>query len=307
MFRQQAHVPFYARSFAQVMRFHVDEQVGYARLLDAQWAWHDRFGDCLVNQHRTALGWFGHGSWRLAFRIRNRTFQPLESQRAATALFEQAPDESFVLPTTIVVPLCAPRMLPKTEGPDFHCCRVCPPPDKAPNVQQILGRDVEFRICYAKTRSKVQYYAEANLGPPRYNVAGQPRRAVYLADHRQWLPDDVRDKTLVRQMLVQLPRYVVEQGYRMSSAAQRPDLIPFGYYDVLPGSEGTCGTVNWPGQAKPDLFAFAALPQTGPQPSSAPVSEGDVVDSNFLDGDAIKWNSAQGAVLRRSRVVRAKL
>lgn len=253
-FEEMIGAPIFVRSFASVMKFSRSYEAGLARLKLDRWREHARVPGAFVNGQ--FIAWYRVGSWYIARRYKTRAIGQLRDRAQARPLFG-VPSDSFVVPSTLVVPLVGPS---KPSYSNNRCERVFPPSAAAPHELRVDDELVELRICRAEFSGRVQLYAEANFGASRYTEDGHPRRAVYLADHRQ-APISCSSKVLVATTLMALPRFIREAGYAPHYSARRSDLLRVGYFDVLPGHESLCASMKWPSAAEHVLLAFEATPR----------------------------------------------
>jgi hypothetical protein len=179
--------PIHARGLSSVMAFRIDQHTGELAILRACW-YHYRYSSSgYVSPCSQFIAWFCNGLWYLARRQLSYNFDTTEQQCLGQDLFGIGPCIEFVLPSTIVVPVLGPH--DSTTGGDVRCQRIHPPADAAPRTANVLGYDVEVRICRSERNGISQRYAELNFGPPRKTALGQPRRATYLTDCRHYLRD----------------------------------------------------------------------------------------------------------------------
>lgn len=254
LFEEMIGAPIFVRSFASVMKFSRSYETGLARLRLDGWGEHARVPGAFVNGQ--FIAWHKHGSWYIARRYKTTTIDR-QSDKAELRTLLGNPSAMFIMPTTVVIPVVGPST-PTYEN--NRCERVFPPNAAAPHELRIHDELVELRICRAEFSGRVQLYAEANFGASRYTEDGHPRRAVYLADHRQ-APISCSSKVLVATTLMALPRFIRKAGYAPHYSARRGDLLRVGGFDVLLGHESLCASMKWPSAAEDVLLAFEATPR----------------------------------------------
>lgn len=284
--------PIFVRTFSSVLSYARDYDSGIARLRLFGWHKHERVDNGFVSGDHDALAWFSHGSWRMAFRHRSVTFDPVLDQRFGRDVFGQH-WSAHIIPTTIVAPLVTTAA---PGGTNSRCLRIFPPTAAPAFERLVLDEPVEFRICRSKVDESVQTYVEANFGGARYNAVNEPRRAVYLPDHR--IAPEVRATALVARALMYLPQFVTETGFEFDPAVRRGDLVHVGSYGQLPLHRSLFAQLRWPAATESALLAFEATHRervVGVSNAAAAIAE---VDESADTGHFITWHSAPPAKAR---------
>jgi hypothetical protein len=280
-------IPIRTRDLSRVMGFRIDELPGEVAILRARWnSCHDS-SRAYVSPCNQVIAWPCNGIWYLARRHKNYNIDATEQRCLGWDLFGIGPCIEFVLPSTIVVPVLGPHE--STTGVDVRCQRIHPPADAAPRTANVLGYDVEFRICRSERNGTSQRYAELNFGPPRKTALGQPRRATYLTDCRHYLRDVSVHKHVAGQAIMRLLTFIHASGYALDDQANRPDLLRIGEYNMLPNSQRPYALLNWPGTVTTTLLAFPGLPcvrrVVPPETVESIVAE---VDASLVNGVLIR-------------------
>ncbi len=264
-----AGAPIFVRTYSSVMSFPVDQIDGLAALRVARWRIHPHDESSLVSSDKNAIAWYGDGAWHVARRHRTACFDPTADHLLVRDVLG-APDDSFVIPTTIVVPL-KEVSLPSGEG--CHCRRIYPTEHEPPHELSLLGEQIEFRICVSKHEGLMRTFVEATLGGARF-TGRNPRRAVYLPDHK--LLPNVQAEALVAAVLLYLPKFTHRAGFVFDPRGERSDIPRVGSYGVLPRHGSFYGELRWPAPSPTAVVAFDAI--GGQRIARSPVTSATIVD-----------------------------
>lgn len=243
--------PISVRTYSSVMNFPGSYIDGLIALQGAEWGPHGHDRTSLVSPDKNSIAWYTGDAWHMARRHCTACFDPTEDRALAHGVFGE-PHDSFVLPTTIVVPLKGGS---SPSGHGCHCLRIYPAEHEPPHELPILGERVEFRVCVSKHEGRMQTYVEANLGGARF-TGDSPRRAVYLPDHK--LLPGVPAEALVAAVLLYLPKFTHQAGFVFDPLGQRSDIPRVGSYGVLPRHGSYYGELRWPAPTRTALLAFDA-------------------------------------------------
>lgn len=280
-----AGAPIFVRSFSSVLTFARDYDSGLVRLRLAGWHQHQHVSNGFVSTEKDAICWFANGAWNLALRHRTARFDPMLDRGIASPIFGQ-PRSAFVVPTTIVVPLVTTSM---PTGENSYCLRIYPPASSPSFERHVLDELVEFRICTSELDGDLQTYIEANFGGARYTAAGNPRRAVYLPDHR--LSPKASSTSLVARVLMYMPQFVKQAGYKFDITGKRGDLIHVGSYGTLPRHGSLYSESRWPAPTETVLLAFEAGRHDRLVPVTTAAAAIAEVDESARDGHFVTWRS----------------
>lgn len=271
-----------------MLTFAHDYHGGLARLRLAGWRQHQHVGNGFVSTDEDAISWFANGAWNLALRHRTARFDPMLDRAIARSVFGQ-PRSAFVVPSTIVVPLVTTAM---PTGENSHCRRVCPARSTPAFERPVLDEPVEFRVCTSEFDGQLQTFVEASFGGARYTAAGDPRRAVYLPDHR--LSPKVSTTSLVARVLMYLPQFVAQAGFQFDLMGKRGDLIHVGSYGALPRHGSLYAQLRWPAPTETVLLAFEAARHARVAAAASSAAVIAEVDESASDGRFVAWCSAPG-------------
>jgi len=251
-------VPIYARSFASIATYDLDYETGWPLLSAAGWKPYGHLENSLVSPDGRTLAIHQNGQWQLATRYGCLNFDPGAPRQVESQVLQVAPSSEFTFPSTLVVPVVVGGLA--ATGRDMRCKRVFPAPNRSPLVLDGLGIAPEFRVCRSEFHGNVKCYAELNFGAPRYTASREPRRAMYLVDHRYDACRGCAGWYDVGRAAMRLLGSIYESGFYPSDQARRADLIRIGAFHLLPNTGRPYAHMYLPGAAKIELLVLEYSP-----------------------------------------------
>jgi len=265
-----AGAPVFIRTYSSVMNFPGTYAGPLDALRAAGWRPYDYGDGDFISSEGEAIAWYERHAWHVACRHRNAWFNPRMDTGIAHGVFGQ-PSTSFVIPTTIVVPLVN---MSTPTGDNAHCLRIYPDLCASAFHRRIFGSLIEFRVCTSELDGQLHTYAEANFGGARFTATGDPRRAVYIGDHK--LLPSVPAEALMAEVLLHLPKFVHEGGFCFDPLGTRTDIPRVGSYGVLPRHGSFYAELRWPAPSATVLLAFDATGRG--RVAQAPVTSAAIID-----------------------------